>query len=111
MEYREPSPVDRAGAETALASGDAARICETLVGLASHDPDWRWVQGQCLRFASAADPQVAPVALVCLGHLARLHRQLDAGAVMPVVEASLADPLLAGSAQDAMDDFQVYLGW
>ena len=111
MEYRPPQPVSHSDAEAAFAQGDQGRICEVLVGLAFNDPDWRWVETACVRFADRGDAGGRSVALICLSHLARIHRQLDVEVVMPVIVRELEDdPLVAGQAEDALDDLRIFLG-
>lgn len=53
------------------------RILETLLGAAYYDSDWRWVQGVCLRFLDHANLGVRSNAAICIGHIARIHRNLD----------------------------------
>lgn len=109
-EYREPQPISRSEAASAFASGIPNRICETLVSLAYYDPDWRWVQVKCLEFSRHSDPDVRGLAATCLGHLARIHRQLDTAIVVPRLNEMLTDPDVKGTAQDALDDISLFIG-
>jgi hypothetical protein len=80
------------------------------VRVASHDSDWRCVQEHCLRLTAAVDPAVRRVAATCLGHLARIHGQLDLERVGPRLRDLRADPEVSGSAEDALDDIQRFMG-
>ena len=85
-------------------------ICETLVRVALRDSDWWWVQEHCLRLTAATDPDVRRVAATCLGHLARIHGQLDLDRVEPRLRELRADAEVCGSAKDALDDIQQFMG-
>jgi hypothetical protein len=109
MEYREPSPVERKLAERLLYSDDPDRIRETLVALAFYEPDWQWVQEECLRLTNHENWSIRAVAATCLGHLARVHRRLDLNRVLPRLEELKAEASTAGYAADAMSDIEMYI--
>jgi hypothetical protein len=44
-----------------------------------------------------------------LGHLARIHRQLDLELVLQRLAELKADPLVKAGAEDALDDIRFYL--
>lgn len=48
-------------------------------------------------------------AAISLGHLARLHGQLDLAIVMPELKKLAADSGTDGQAQDARDDIRTFL--
>jgi hypothetical protein len=109
LEYKEPQPISRADAESAFGSGDPYKICDALVRLVYHDPDWKWVELTCLDYCIHAEPGVRGVAATCLGELARIHRKLDVDLVIPLLRTMLDDQMAGGSAQDALDDIQTFL--
>ncbi len=111
MRYQEPTALTRAEAEKIFKSNDVDAICEALVSVALNDVDWRWVQTQALRFANHESPQVRAVVATSLGHLARIHRTLDAAQVVPKLREMLRDKAIAGRVEDAIDDIEIYLGW
>ena len=86
-----------------------AEVSALLVGAALHDGDRTGVQDLCLDLMAGADREVAAVAATCLGHLARIHRELDVDRVVPALTAALRDPATAGRADDALDDLETYL--
>jgi hypothetical protein len=69
--------------EVLLESGKQSAIIEALLIAAYYDPDWRWVQGVCLRFLDDTDVWVKTNAATCLGHIARIHKNLDLELVLP----------------------------
>lgn len=109
MKYAEPRAFSREEADEELASGNPDQIREALVALALRDGDWRCVQGKCLEFASHSDPSIRALAATCLGHLARLHGQLDLDEVLPVLTRMMADPDTEGSAENALDDIKMFI--
>ena len=110
LHYDEPEAMDRAEAEAVLRGQDPTAICEALVRVALHDPDWAWVQEHCLRLTAATDPEVRGVAATCLGHLARIHGMLDLIRVEPTLRQLRRDPEVRGHAEDALDDIQQFMG-
>ncbi len=109
MRYHDVVPISKEEAQSAFQGEDSERICDALVRIAYHDPDWKWVQEQCIRFSRHADPDVRGLALTCFGHLARIHQKLDLLVVMPILEEALNDPIVGGRAGDALDDIEIYL--
>ena len=108
--YHDPEALDRATAEQCLASPDPLLVASTLISLALHEADWRWVTARCAEAASHTSPHVRAVVPTCLGHLARIHGVIDWAIIEPLLARLGADPELAGRIQDARDDFEVFLG-
>lgn len=107
-QYREPAPIARSEAVAALSSGDLNKVREALVSIAFHDPDFEWAQAQCLDFCANPDPEVRGVAVVCLGHIARIHGRIDMEKVGPVLKKLASDSQLVGIVQDALDDIRQF---
>jgi len=95
--------------ETLFETGNTSAICDALLSAAYYDPDWRWVQGVCLRFLDHADLGVRSNAAICLGHIARIHRNLDLDVVLPKLLALKADVELAHWVDDALEDIRFFL--
>jgi HEAT repeat len=110
LKYQEPQPVERADAIRIFSSGTSDEICDALIGVTFHDPDWRWVQDRCLTFLGDENSDVRAIAATCLGHIARIHRQLDRDVVVPALERLTADPKIGGTAEDALEDIRIFLG-
>jgi len=108
LTYEQPHPISREDAEAAFASGDPELIAHALVRVAFHDTDWRWGQERCLGFARAAVAAVRQIAVTCLGHVARVHRQLDLDRVLPALDELARDPEV--QVDDALDDIRMFVG-
>ena len=102
--YRETLPISRKAAEAKFVIGDHREIATSLVQLALHDPDWRWVLEKCLYFLEDEDVELKAVAVTCLGHLARIHRKPELSSLVPLLESIKGDDRLAGVAEDALED-------
>ncbi|MDR2988034.1 MAG: hypothetical protein LBV34_24670 [Nocardiopsaceae bacterium] len=107
MEYVEPQPAERDELAQALSRGDKHRTAEALIGLVFHDPDWKWLQEQCVEFLEHPDPENRGLAVTSLGHIARIHGTLDSN-VVKRLQSLLDDPTLAGRVQDALNDIEMF---
>ncbi|TMR07242.1 hypothetical protein ETD83_01190 [Actinomadura soli] len=109
MRYESVPPVSRDDLRLALAEKDNEAIHRALVGLALHDADGAWVQDQCLALKDHPSWDVRAIALLCLGHVARIHGTIDLDRVLPVLRSALNDPRTAGYAEQAIDDIEVFV--
>ncbi len=110
MRYHNVTPISREQALTAFASNKVETICDALIRITYHDPDWRSVQEQCVRLAEFPDVDVRGLAATCLGHLARIHRRLNIEEVLPMLQSLRNDPDVAPRVLDALDDIRMFMG-
>jgi hypothetical protein len=96
--------------EAMLASGEAAKIVPGLSSAAYYDPDWRWVQAQCLFYLTNGDNSVRIAAASCLGLLAVFHKKLDADLVLAALRKAAENPEVRAQAEESIDDIQHTLG-
>jgi len=99
----------RSEVEVLLRSRQGSDIGDALLSAAYYDPDWRWVQAQCLTFSRHEDAGVRWVAATCFGHLARIHCQLDLEPVLQRLVDMRSDPSVAAAADDALEDIRFFL--
>ena len=97
LKYESVEKQPRTVIERALSSGDPELVSAALYSATYHDPDWRWVQGECLKCLRHQDVKVRWAAATCLGDLAMFHKALDVSLVLPaLIEAakdeSIRDP-------------------
>jgi len=109
MKYQDPPLFNRQDAEKAFSTTDVKSICEALVSVAFNDSDWKWVQNKCLEFLSKGSPEVRGVAVTCLGHIARIHRQLDKEKVFNALRRYLDDSSISGQVEDTLDDIDMFV--
>jgi hypothetical protein len=111
-DHREHQPIEqhtREQMEAMMASAEPHQIAKALASAAYYDPDWRWVQGQCLFYLTHADVEVRRSAATCLGLLAVFHKKLDAAVVLPALKSAAADPEVKAWAEDSLQDIEVSL--
>lgn len=92
--------------EEMLRSAVPEQIREALWSAAYYDPDWRWVQAQCLYFLTHADVWVRRNAASCLGLLAVFHKKLDVQVVAPALKKAAQDPEVQAWAEESLGDIQ-----
>jgi hypothetical protein len=110
MRYESVQPIGKAEALAVFETGTPPEIAGALIGLALHEDDWRWVQDTALSYLTHPDAGLRGTAALALGHLARLHGELDTARVLPALRELLTDATTAGRATDALDDIDIYLG-
>jgi len=109
MEYYEPLPMSRAELEASIESGNQTAITEALLSAAFFDPDWRWVQGICLRFLDHTDSIVRWYAACCIGHIARIHEVLDLDLVLPKLVSLKTDAAIGPYIEEVMEDIRRWI--
>ena len=89
LKYEPVPELPRDVIERDLVGSDPEKVSAALYSATYHDPDWKWVQEQCLRLLKHADVGVRWDAATCLGDLAMFHKALDVSRVVPeLVEAA-----------------------
>lgn len=109
VRYEELPEASRQELADALERGDDQATRLALLCVVQSDPDWRWCQSTCLELLLHDAWEVRAAAATSLGHVARLHGQLDLEIVLPALREALKDEKIAGYARDAMDDLEVFV--
>ena len=84
-------------------------IRETTIALALTEPDRQWMELQLVELMRDANGSVRSIAALAVGHLARVHGQIDLEEVMPVLQDLLEDSEAAGNAANALDDISMFV--
>lgn len=108
-QFHEVNPISRDLAEKAFESNDTKKICDALIRVTYYDDDYNWVQKKCVGYLKSNDIDVKRLAIICLGHLARIHNKLDKKQIIPLLKALKSDKELGGIAEDALDDIEMFL--
>jgi hypothetical protein len=98
--------------ESALQQGRSEDLeCAALAAAVHGEP--AWAQDVCVRLSEHPEPRVRGNAVLALGHIARIHGQLDRAAVAPVLLRALGDgsPEVRGQAEAAADDIEHFMQW
>jgi hypothetical protein len=104
--YRPAQQRSREQMETMLRSGQPEQIIEALLSAAYFDPDWRWVELQCLQALTQADLWVRRNAAICLGLLAVFHQKLDTELVVAALKKAGADEEVRPWVEDSLSDIE-----
>lgn len=99
---------DHSETARALESSDEPALCDALIAATFHDPDWRWVETECLRLAGHPSHSVQSLVASCLGHLSETHGVIDRASIESTFARLLADRAapFADRADDARDLFE-----
>jgi hypothetical protein len=103
-------PIRRDVADRWLDSGDMRTIVLALLRQALHGPDWVRAEQLAHAHVHHEDVWVRRNAATAVGHIARVHGQLDTDAALRALHGLRGDPELTDWADAALDDFEMYLG-
>lgn len=93
-----------------IASGDVLRANDALLSLAYYEGELQWVESKMLEVIdSDLDLQVRQLAVICLGHIARIHGAITKDVVLPKLTALLSDQNYASRARNALDDIEIFV--
>ncbi|MBM7790864.1 hypothetical protein [Tenggerimyces flavus] len=106
--YVEPPEGDFGIFRSAIDAGEWGSAGRELVGLAMHSDDWRMVQELCLALLDHDDVDLRSVAIICLSHIARIHRRLGPGAISEL-EARASDPSVGALVHEILEEIEIYL--
>lgn len=108
--FHNPPSSTPAQVHAALDRGDLSAALDAMVGTALYgDGDFKELQELHLRLLEHEDHQVSALAATCLGHLARVYRRLDERRVVAALRRARALPHTSGTADDALEDIQIFL--
>ena len=113
MEHEIIPKMSRAQIDAAIARDEPRELRVAVLAVALRADDAVWAESVCERLWQHRSAGVRGNAVLGLGHIARIHGQLDETRVRPILEAALRDPdaEVRGQAEAAADDIQQYLGW
>ena len=109
MRYVEVIERDREEIEILLKSPDLPDMQDGLLSAAYYDSDWRWVQSRCLELLVHPNRDMRWLAATCLGHVARIHHELDLEVVLPALSLAKRDMSIAFGVEDALEDIRFLL--
>lgn len=109
--YEAIEPQNLAEAESTASTGSLEELQRAIIAVSLHEPNFGLALAFCRRFAEHHDPGVRGNAVLALGHLARIHRNAQLAADLPIVRRALADPdgYVRGQAEAAAGDFETFL--
>lgn len=110
--YQEPSYLPREEAEAVFSGRDHQAICQALVDVTFTDQDRQWVESLCVRLSRHPEADVRGLVATCLGHLARIHREIDLESARGVLDqlAHDSDASVVARTEEAWDDIRMFTG-
>jgi hypothetical protein len=113
LTFDNPPPFSRPESEAVLFGDDAEAAADQLVAITLSGADRSWVQSHCLRLSVHPLPNLRRLAGVCLGHLARLHGELDREQALVILGRLKkdADPYVRAALDDVVSDVVRFTGW
>jgi hypothetical protein len=113
MRYEVIAGRTKAEVEAALLMNDPEDLLYAVLSAALYAEDKEWAEGICLRLSRHEHFEVRGNAILGLGHIARIHGELNELKAKPVIEAALKDEdaYVRGHANDAADDVEFFLKW
>lgn len=91
-----------------LQSGNDEISTRALLAITFNDNDWKWVQDLCLDLINHPNNTISFLAVTCLGHLARIHKQIEKDKVVNVLQSKTKDKELTGRIEDAINDIEMF---
>lgn len=84
--------------------------CRVLLSALSDIEDWRWLQELYLKYALDQNDSIAGLSITCIGHIARIHQNIDLPRVHKVFQyISETRPNLKGRIKDSLDDISAFI--
>ncbi len=106
LKYDEIKPCSREDLEAAFAGDDEKTICSAMYSAAQHEPDWRWAQGELVKFLGHESLLIRSTAINALGELVLFRGQVDLEVVLPEIHKLENDPALAPFVRDYLEDLK-----
>jgi hypothetical protein len=104
-----PRRITKEEAEKAFLSKNINVICDALLSAIFYINDWKWCQEHCFEFLENQDPEISGLAATCIGHIARIHKNLAKQKAVEKLKNHLSSQTISGQVQDALDDIEIFL--
>ncbi|GMK41953.1 hypothetical protein PCCS19_50120 [Paenibacillus sp. CCS19] len=91
-------------------SEDPDTIVKGLLSLALNADDGEFVQDLMVRYSQHKNENIRGIAILCFGHIARIHRAVNKELIIPLINDALNDEskFVRGHAHSALDDINMF---
>lgn len=91
-------------------SDDPDTKVKGLLSLALHADDGEFVQDLMVRYSQHKNENIRGIAVLCFGHIARIHRTVHNELIIPLIHNALKDEssFVRGHAHSALDDINMF---
>ncbi|MFP4979474.1 CPCC family cysteine-rich protein [Paenibacillus sp. CN-4] len=85
-------------------------IVDGLLSLALNADDGEFVQDLMVRYSRHENKTIRGIAILCFGHIARMHRAVNKELIIPLISDALNDEstFVRGHAHSALDDINMF---
>lgn len=90
---------------------DKGFCCHLLLNIILDESfqDWKWKQDLCIELAkSKKNPDLCGLAVTCIGHIARIHQQIEKNKVIRELDKIKDLPYIRCRIEDALDDINMF---
>ncbi len=108
--YHQPEALSKEQLVKIFSSKDIKSICFGLISMAFYENDLNFCFKIIEDFSKNENEYIRGNAVLCIGHLARIHKTLHENLIQ-IVKKSLNDPskYVRGHAESALDDIDIYI--
>jgi hypothetical protein len=93
-----------------LKAADEEIVSQALLYMTFNIQDAEWIQKTCLEFISTSENNsMRGLAITCLGHVARIHGEINEELTVPALMLYLEKESLSERAQNALDDIEIFV--
>lgn len=111
--YQAPEPITDAEVVAAIKADELETVRRIPISLGFYHENWEFIQDICVQLSGHRDSWVRANSLLGLSYAARFHGRVEKRVVKPILLRGLrdADPHVAATAQDALDDINFLMKW
>jgi hypothetical protein len=84
-------------------------ITDKLLDMTYNNDNWEYVQDECIKYLENENYDIVQLAIICLGHIATFHNNIDKEKVLPILYKKMQDKELIGVVEDALDDIKMFV--
>ncbi|WP_017662958.1 hypothetical protein [Baaleninema simplex] len=108
MQYEDTPKLTKEDFIIQVKNASQEELCLLLLGIYELN-DWKWIQSTYLDYLKHQDKWVASAAIIGLGHLARVHGEIEVKKVVSCLEkVAQCRPELEGKVEDAISDINMF---
>lgn len=96
--------------EVMLKSQNVDVVIDALMYLCFNVADREWVLQKCIDAVNEGlNNDIKGLGVTCIGHVARIYKDIDRSKIIPFLESKLQDASLVGRVQDALQDIEKFI--
>ncbi|MFV0480921.1 MAG: hypothetical protein ACK5LP_02950 [Campylobacteraceae bacterium] len=89
-------------------SSNKDAILKKLLYMTFHFQNYKWLYERCFELAKHKDIEVQKLAIVCIGHIARIHQKVDKQKVLAFFETIKYDENLKAEIENTLEDISIF---